>query len=64
MSRHLADHRAQSDGGRLKHFYRIEKTGDADGVHPSSRALHKRPLGREGPSRVENFVRIERGFTA
>ncbi|MCY1127676.1 hypothetical protein OU426_12500 [Frigidibacter sp. RF13] len=64
MSRHLADHRAQSDGGRLKHFYRIEKTGDADGIHPSSRALHKRPLSRDSAKRVENFTRIERETTA
>lgn len=64
MSRHLADHRAQTDGGRLKHFYRIEKAGSGDGGHEASRILHKRPLARDGAGRMEHYLRIERGITA
>lgn len=64
MSRHIADHRNQSDGGRLRAFYQIEKEGGQDAVHPTSRDLHKRPLARLGTRRVENYLRIERGITA
>lgn len=65
MSRHLADHRAKSDGGRLKNFYRIEKTGGEEGdSSQASHALHKRPLSRAGAGRIENYLRIERGITA
>ena len=65
MSRHLADHRAKSDGGRLKNFYRIEKTGGEEGeTSQASRGLHKRPLSREGAGRVEQYLRIERGINA
>ena len=62
MSRHLADHRAKSDGGRLKAFYLIEKTGGEDGAtHATSLALHQRPATRTVTGRVENYLRIERG---
>lgn len=65
MSRHLADHRAKTDGGRLKAFYRIEKSGGEDGTsHAASLALHQRPATRTAASRVENYLRIERGITA
>ena len=64
MSRHLADHRARSDGSRLTAFYRIEKSGGEEaGLHPASRDLHKRTLTREDGTRTENFVRIDRGIT-
>lgn len=65
MSRHLADHRAQTDGGRLKHFYRIEKAANDDACsHGIGRDLHKRPLARGGAGRLEHYLRIERGITA
>ncbi|HQY43303.1 MAG TPA: hypothetical protein PK450_03915 [Paracoccaceae bacterium] len=64
MSRHLADHRAQTDGGRQKHFYRIEKTGSDDSSDEISRNLHKRPLARSGAGRMEHYLRIERGISA
>jgi len=64
MSRHLADHRAQTDGGRLKHFYRIEKTAGGDGSHEAARMLHKRPLSRDATGRTGHYMRIERGVVA
>ncbi len=64
MSRHLADHRSQSDGGRLKHFYRIEKAEGGDSNHDAGRMLHKRHLARAGARRLEHYLRIERGITA
>lgn len=64
MSRHLADHRGQTGGGRLKHYYRIEKTGHGEGSHATSRSLHKRPLARDGAGRLGHYLRIERGITA
>lgn len=64
MSRHLADHRAQTDGGRVKHFCRIEKSGGGDGNHEVVRTLHKRAPVRGASGRVGHFIRIERGLTA
>ncbi len=64
MSRHLADHRAQSDGGRLKAYLDIERTGGDESVHPVFRHLHKRPATRDGTTRMEQYVRIERGIEA
>lgn len=64
MSRHLADHRAKSTGGRLKAFCQIEKSGREGAIHRSSCDLHKRPASRTGVARVEHYIRIERGITA
>ncbi len=57
MSRHLADHRAPSDGGRAKHFLRLAR--DAGSLW---RRLWQRPRAEptEG-RRVAEFVRIDRG---
>lgn len=61
MSRHLADHRKASDGGRLKHFLRIARDG-SDGLW---RNVWQRPLTREaGNRRVLEFLRIDRGRDA
>ena len=65
MSRHLADHRGTSQGGRLRAFYQIEKTGGEEAaVHPASRDLHRRAFSRGEGGRTANYVRIERGRTA
>jgi len=60
MSRHIADHRAQSDGGRLKAYLQIDRTGGDETVHPKVRELHKRPASRKSAARVTQYVRIER----
>ena len=54
MSRHLADHRTQTTGGRLKHFLRLART---------PRETWARPRGKAGNSRLIQFLRIERGRT-
>lgn len=64
MSRHLADHRSRTDGGRLKHFYRIEKEISDERAGKVARSLHQRPLSREGVGRTGNYFRIERGISA
>lgn len=55
MSRHLADHRSQSTGARVKHFLRLART---------PRETWTRPRGKAGSGRLVHFLRIERGQTA
>jgi hypothetical protein len=55
MSRHLADHRARTTGGRVKHFLRLAR-------RPRETWLRQR--GGSGPTRIVQFLRIERGHTA
>ncbi len=55
MSRHLADHRTRTSGGRVKHFLRLSRT---------PRDTWLRPRGTSGASRLVQFLRIERGRTA
>ncbi|HEY6919621.1 MAG TPA: hypothetical protein VI412_10170 [Tabrizicola sp.] len=55
MSRHLADHRSRSTGGRVKHFLRLART---------PRETWQRPRGKAGATRLIQFLRIERGRTA
>ncbi|MBN8629556.1 MAG: hypothetical protein J0L76_01725 [Rhodobacterales bacterium] len=55
MSRHLADHRTRTTGGRLKHFLRIART-------PRETWQHSRKT--PGSSRLVQFLRIERGRSA
>jgi hypothetical protein len=54
MSRHLADHRARTTGGRMKHFLRLART---------QRETWQRPRGALGTARFVQFLRIERGRT-
>jgi hypothetical protein len=52
MGRHLADHRTQTTGGRLKHFLRLART---------PRETWLRHRGKSGSTRVVQFLRIARG---
>jgi hypothetical protein len=54
MSRHLADHRKTTTGGRIKHFLRLARV---------PRECWHRPRAGAGPSRLRAFVRIARGRT-
>lgn len=64
MSRHIIDNRTPSDGGRLRHFYRIEKAG-SDGTIPEViRKLHQRQHRIASTGRIGQFLRIARGITA
>ena len=57
MSKHLADHRKASEGGRVKHFLRLAR----DRSDAAWRAVWQRPRERdEGNRRVLEYVRIER----
>lgn len=61
MSKHLADRRKPSDGGRVKHFLTIAREG---GSSVWAR-LHRRPQTRDaGGRRVVEYARIERGDRA
>lgn len=55
MGRHLADHRTQSTGGRVKHFLRLAR---------APRETWKQVRSTSGSSRVVQFLRIERGRLA
>jgi hypothetical protein len=61
MSKHVADHRAASDGGRVKHFVTLEKQNGAEGSHPATIELTTRPVERSDAKRMQEFLRIERG---
>lgn len=54
MSKHLADHRKATTGGRVKHFLRLAR---------AARETWHRPRGATGQSRLVQFLRIERGRT-
>lgn len=62
MSRHIVDHRAASDGGRLKNFLAVERRKSPEGSHPHSQELmRRRPGGRADARRLAEFLRIEKG---
>ncbi len=55
MSRHLADHRKATTGGRVRHFLRLSR---------APRETWLRPRGTVGSQRLIQFLRIARGRTA
>jgi len=58
MTKHLADHRPASEGGRLHHFLRLERSQPAT----APRTLHQRPQSRsDDNARLQHYLRIERG---
>ncbi len=58
MTKHLADHRATSTGGRVKAFVRIAR----DRSQTAWRGLWQRPVVRaEDNQRLVQYVRIEKG---
>ena len=63
MSRHVADHRPTSDGGRTRHFLDVEMAKGAEGSHPAAKTLHERAATRSDSARLKEFLRIERGET-
>lgn len=61
MSRHLADHRAEPEGGREKHYFALDRLAAGEGSHVAARILHQRPETRAGVARLRQFLRIARG---
>ncbi|MCX7286932.1 MAG: hypothetical protein NTW20_05070 [Rhodobacterales bacterium] len=59
MTRHLADHRTPTSGGRLKHFLRLAKA-PRETWHRSQASSG----ARAGSTRLAQFLRIERGHRA
>jgi hypothetical protein len=55
MTKHLADKRSPSTGARVKQFLRLART---------PRETWHRPRGAAGPSRLVQFLRIDRGRNA
>lgn len=64
MSRQITHSEPHNDGARARNFFRIEKMGAEEGSHAAWRILHQRALSRDAVSRVRNFLRIEKGWTA
>jgi hypothetical protein len=61
MTKHLADHREASTGGRVKHFLRLAR----DRSEAAWDRVRQRPLDRaEENRRLVEYVRIERGRSA
>ena len=61
MTRHLADHRAPPEGGRVKHFLRIARAEASE----LWLLLAKRPrLLGQGNRRLVEYARIARGREA
>jgi len=58
MSRHLADHRQATTGGRVRHFLRLARTPRVTWHRP-----RYRPWSGAGLSRLKQFLRIARGRT-
>ena len=63
MTRHLADKRAPSDGGRTRAFLDIARKS-GDGPHPAIKALMKRAQATGEARRMQEFLRIDRGREA
>jgi len=62
MSRHIADHHTSSQGGRMKHFLAIARSGASAAVW---RGAWQRAVARpEGNRRMVEFLRIARGRSA
>ena len=58
MTKHLADHRKASQGGRVKHFLRIAQ----DGSNSVWRKLFQQPHTRSDTNRrALEYIRIEKG---
>lgn len=58
MTKHLADHRKASQGGRVKHFLRIAQ----DGSGSVWRKLFQQPRARgDSNRRALEFIRIDHG---
>lgn len=64
MSKHLADHRSAPNIARKKHFWAIERRGESDTPHPTIRTLNQRPKNQNDGTRVQQFLRIDRGVSA
>lgn len=64
MTKHVADRRAPTDGGRTAAFLRIARRSGEEGSHPAARAALRSRV--EGTSRraVAQFLRIARGREA
>jgi hypothetical protein len=64
MTKHVADRRAPTDGGRTAAFVGIARRSGDEGSHPAARAALK--ARAEGTSRraVAEFLRIARGREA
>jgi hypothetical protein len=62
MTKHIADHRTAPDTPRQQHFWALAKHEGA--THPAIRALTQRPTPQADDTRLQQFLRIERGQTA
>ncbi len=62
MSRHIADQRAVTDGGRVKNFLTLDRTHGGEENHPAVQNLSRRAHSRADENRrMVEFMRIERG---
>ena len=60
MSKHIADHRVPSDGGRARNFVAVERKSGAEGSHPASREVTRRAKDRNDARRMQEYLRIDK----
>ena len=61
MSRHPLDHQDGASPSRPERFAEIERKRAAEGSHPATKAVLKRPKARTEGTRLKEFSRVERG---
>lgn len=65
MTKHVADHRAPSSGGRTKAFAEVERQNGPEGSSAAVQELMRRPHERGAENRrAQEFVRIDKGEEA
>ncbi len=65
MSRHIVDHRAAPEAGKLKRFVELERLSGDEGSHRAVQELARRAAGAGAASRrMAEFLRIDRGWRA
>lgn len=61
MTKHLADHRQASDGGRVRHFMRLA----SDRAETAWTQTRQKPrLRAKDSTRLAEYIRIEKGIEA
>lgn len=64
MGHRIADHRREVATGRMKYFTLLDRLSDTAPRHPVLRGLDQRPVTRSSATRIQQFLRIERGYRA
>jgi hypothetical protein len=64
MSRHPLDRQDGASPSRPERFAEIERKQAAEGSHPATKSVLKRPKDRAEGTRLKEYARVERGDKA